>query len=103
MGLSNVNILAPDLLAHLDSWPDIELMLKHIKLCVFLRNNQDKKNVTEQLHRLQAKFPDLEYTLLPEVWTEVSSSRIRDEIKRTGQSEDVEPAVLDYIKQKSIY
>lgn len=96
-------ILGSDLLEHLDSWPDIETMLKHIKLCVFLRNNAYKKEVNLHLHELQAKFPDLEYKLLPEVWSEVSSSKIRDEIKQTGVSYDVEPAVLDYIKKQSIY
>lgn len=96
-------ILGSDLLTHLDQWPAIGAMLKHIKLCVFLRDNADKAEVTALLHKLQSKFGDLEYTLLPQVWSGVSSSRIRDEIHLTGLSDNVDPAVMAYITKNSIY
>jgi nicotinate-nucleotide adenylyltransferase len=96
-------ILGSDLLVHLPKWADVEEMLQNMHLCVVLRSNQDRSDVEAQLHKLQSKHPMLRYELLPEVWSHISSSRIRTTISSSGKSEDVPSAVMEYIKKQSLY
>lgn len=96
-------ILGSDLLEHLPKWDGIGDMLEGMHLCVVLRSNTDRSDTEARLHKLQAQHPKLRYELLPEVWSHISSSRIRAKISQSGKSEDVPSVVMDYIKQQSLY
>jgi nicotinate-nucleotide adenylyltransferase len=96
-------ILGSDLLEHLHNWDGIDSMLETMHLCVVLRSNHDKADAEARLRKLQSRHPKMRYELLPEVWSHISSSKIREQIKQTGLSEDVPPEVMGYIKEKSLY
>lgn len=96
-------ILGSDLLEHLPGWDDVDKMLERMNLCVVLRSNKDKSATEAMLHKLQSQHKNLRYELLPEVWSHISSSKIRLRIHETGISEDVPPNVMNYIKQNLLY
>lgn len=96
-------ILGSDMLKHIESWAGFEDLMSNFKLCVVLRNNSEKNSVTEHLNIFKESFPKMDYKILPEVWSEVSSSKVRQEIKETGTSKNVNPEVLEYIKNFELY
>lgn len=96
-------ILGSDLLEHLPSWDDVDKMLERMNICVVLRSNKDKSASEAILHKLQSQHKNLRYELLPEVWSHISSSKIRHHIQENGTSDDVPPSVMNYIKQNLLY
>lgn len=96
-------ILGSDMLKHIESWNGFEDLMTNFNLCVVLRNNAEKNSVTNHLNKLKENFTKMEYKILPEVWSEVSSSKVRQEIKETGTSKNVNPEVLEYIKNFELY
>lgn len=96
-------ILGSDLVEHLKDWQDVEGLCKNFKLCVVLRTNEERSEVEKQLRVLKKEYPDLEYTVLPSVWSPVSSSKIREQIRSTGYSPYVHREVLKYIMSEAIY
>jgi nicotinate-nucleotide adenylyltransferase len=96
-------ILGSDLLDHLPSWAGIDEMLANMNLCVVLRSNNDKQETEARLKTLQAKHKNVRYEVLPEVWSHISSSKIRAQIDTTGVSDDVPPKVMNYIKKNLLY
>ncbi len=96
-------ILGSDLLKYIEDWQDFNKLIANFNLCVVLRKNSEKDKVVHILRKLSEEYPDLKIKILPEVWSEVSSSRIRQEINKTGTSKLVHPDVLSYIKDNNLY
>lgn len=96
-------IVGSDVVEFLGSWQDVSKLFSNMKLCVVLRRNQDRLRINRQLQDLAKRYERLEYIILPEVWSEVSSSKIRNQIKQSGHSDDLDPRVMQYIKEAPIY
>ncbi|MCA9343269.1 hypothetical protein KC950_04645, partial [Candidatus Saccharibacteria bacterium] len=82
---------------------DFDKLIANFNLCVVLRKNSEKDAVVSNLKKISEKNPDLKIKILPEVWSEVSSSKIRDEINKTGTSKLIHPDVLNFIKDNILY
>ena len=96
-------IIGSDVVNHLKSWTNIGLLLKKLRLCVVLRSNQYADAVEKELKRLNHEYPELSYRILPEVWSPLSSSKIRSEISKNGYSEYVHREVMKYIARNNVY
>lgn len=96
-------IVGSDIVKHLHTWHKPEKLFNNLKLCVVLRENKDKEDVKAQLASLQKIYKKLDYKILPEVWSVVSSSKIRTQIKKTGYSPLLHREVMRYILTKDIY
>lgn len=96
-------ILGSDVVEHLYQWDGIEDLFANFKLCVVLRSNKDKKITEAKLELLKESYPQIKYLLLPEVWSPVSSSVIRKQIKKSGYSPYLHRDVLKYVITNSVY
>lgn len=96
-------IVGSDVVTHLAHWENPEKLFATMHLCVVLRSNKDKKDTESKLKKLKAQFKDLQYQIVPEVWSEVSSSAIRRQIKGSGYSQNVHRDVLKYILTNNLY
>ncbi len=96
-------IVGSDMIEHMHAWHNVSELFKAMKLCVVLRDNHDKQAVENQLRSLKKQYRELDYTLLPSVWSPISSSVIRNEIKANGYSQFVHREVMKYIAKNTIY
>lgn len=96
-------ILGSDLVMNMTDWPEIDELIDNFKLCVILRSNKDRSVVEAQLEILKDRHYNLNYKILPEVWSPVSSSVIRDQIKKSGFSPYLHRDVLKYVIKNDVY
>lgn len=96
-------ILGSDLAMHLADWPGVAELIDNFRLCIILRSNKDRGVVEAQLEVLKDKYSKLEYKILPEVWSLVSSSKIRDQVKKSGSSPYLHRDVLKYVVKNDVY
>ncbi len=96
-------ILGSDVVEYILQWPQLDTLTANFTFCVVLRDNKDEPVVRKQLSEIKKKFSNLNYRLLPAVWSPISSSKIREEVKTTGYSEYVHRDVLNYILKNRIY
>ena len=95
-------IIGSDMVRYLENWEEASAIFKQMKLCVFLRDLKEEKFIKSQLKNLADKYKAT-YTLLPPVWSPVSSSSVKSDLMRTGKSDLVHKDVLHYIKDKKLY
>jgi len=96
-------IIGSDVVGHLKHWTNADLLLSRLRLCVVLRSNEDADKTEEELKILNQEYPELGYRILPEVWSPLSSSKIRAEIAKSGYSQYVHREVMKYIVRNNIY
>ncbi len=92
-------IVGSDMLEHLGDWPGADAWLARLELCVVLRDNTQKSKVTKQLEQLTPK----NYKILPAVWSPVSSSIVKNDIRQNGLSDLVHNNTMNYIKKHRLY
>ncbi len=96
-------IIGSDILEHLPSWPKSDKLLKKFNLCVVLRENNEFDKVTAAVKKLQEKYPDTQFVVLPSVWSPISSSSAKKQLKKGELVTGLDPAVQEYIKRHNIY
>lgn len=96
-------IVGSDMIEFMGLWDSVDMLLDNMKLCIVLRSNKDRPRLDKQLEALSRKYKQLRYIILPEVWSELSSSKIRNQIKQTGNSSGIDDAVLSFIKLNRLY
>lgn len=96
-------ILGSDVLEHIEKWPNVDTLFQKFNLCVVLRSNDKRSAVEGKLTQIGSTHKELRYKILPEVWSEISSSMIRKQIHETGTSKSVNPDVLTYISDNDLY
>jgi nicotinate-nucleotide adenylyltransferase len=96
-------IIGSDTVNSLHSWKGLNRLFDNLKFCVILRKNEDKDQAKTQLLKLKKEYKNLTYKILPAVWSEVSSSKIRKQIKATGFSPLLHRDVMRYVSDKKIY
>lgn len=95
-------IAGSDMVSHMNDWPSVEKLFSEMKLCIILRSNSKRAEVEAQLEKLKEEHT-VEYKVLPEVWSPVSSSVIREDLAKTRYSPLVHRDVLGYITRKRLY
>ncbi len=96
-------IVGSDIISHLSKWQNIDRLFESLHLCVVLRSNEDAKKTEQELVTLKKKYPKLDYKIIPEVWSPLSSSAVRSEISEKGHSQSVHREVMKYIAKNNIY
>lgn len=96
-------IVGSDMVKHLGSWHKPGKLFEHLHLCVVLRSNKDKDQTKKELDKLKKDYKKLNYKIIPEVWSAVSSSKIRKQIKDSGYSPYLHREVMRYILTKDVY
>jgi nicotinic acid mononucleotide adenylyltransferase len=97
-GATFVMIIGSDMLEHLPDWPGFADWIKGNELAVVLRDNKDKKSVEAQLKKL-----DVSAKILPAVWSPVSSSTVKHEIKKAKFTDLVHRQAMHYITEHKLY
>ena len=100
--INPVWVIGADSLVNFHKWYEFERILSLAELYVYMRRGVSKESLSaakESLERLGGKI-----TLLSIVPPEISSTEIRQEIKRGNlNGEFLSPSVLEYIIQHSLY
>ncbi len=96
-------IVGADMLEHIDAWHNIGALFKSMNLCVVLRDDHSEEVVKDRLKALQKSYGKIHYKILPPVWSPISSSLIRAEIRDSGYSQFVHRKVMKYIAKNNIY
>lgn len=98
-----VMIVGSDMLEHMPAWEGFEKWLRSQALAVVLRDNKQEAAVKKTIAQLKNQYPKLDITVLPAVWSEVSSSQARDLIRQTGHCAALHKNVLQYIATHKLY
>ena len=100
--INHVWVIGADSLVNFHKWYEFERILSLAELYVYMRRGVSKKELLsakEGLERLGGKI-----TLLSVVPPEISSTEIRQEIKKSDlNGEFLSPSVLEYITEYSLY
>lgn len=96
-------IAGSDMLEHLPKWPGVDTLLSKFNLCIFLKTNNDEPRVKNQLAKLRIQHPGLNYKILPAVYSEVSSSNVKEQIRKNKKTHYIPDAALDYARKHKLY
>lgn len=96
-------IVGSDMLNHIGDWPGHEKLFMSMNFCVVLRDNDELKKVKDQIEKLQDKYEDTQFTILPSVWSPISSSKAKELLRKGEITPAINPAVQEYIKRHSLY
>lgn len=96
-------IAGSDMIKHMKDWPSIGKLFSEMKLCIILRSNDKRAEAEAELMVLKDRYSNVDYKVLPEVWSPVSSSVIRKEISKNRYSPLVHRDVLSYITRERLY
>lgn len=96
-------ILGSDMLQHFAKWDDYMQIVEAFNFCIVLRKPEDKFLANKFALGLQAASPKTKCEILPPVWSEVSSSKVRSELADNLNSEAILPEALEYIKKHKLY
>ena len=96
-------IVGDDLLGYMLEWPQVELLFENMELCVFLRDNKNPQQAEQVIRKIQGTYKQAKITLLPAVWSPLSSSSVKQELHASQASYGLDTKVLDYIKEHGLY
>jgi len=96
-------IVGSDMLDHIEDWPESKKLLQRFNICVVLRTNSEQKKAANRIEKLKKDYKDIKFMTLPSVWSPVSSSTIKDELKQGAVMTGLDPAVHEYIRRHQLY
>ena len=96
-------VVGSDIILHIGQWQSVNRLFSNMRLCVVLRSNSDREKIEAALQKLQNTYNHLEYKLLPEVWSPVSSSHIRELVKLGKKAPMLDKKTHDYIAENNLY
>lgn len=97
-------VLGADTFERMSSWQDIESVVQKATFVTGIRTHLRDSLLTKVRNELGSAAGDLEVTWLDfEGFKHVSSTRVRADLIRTGQSADLNPLVMAYIKDNDLY
>lgn len=96
-------IVGSDMLAHIEDWPDADKLFQNMHLCVVLRDNDELKAVKNKIEELEKTHEGTKFTILPSVWSPISSSKVKNSLQKGELVTGVDPAVQEYIKRHQLY
>lgn len=97
-------LMGDDVTARLASWTNIEDLTRHVQLVIGLRNafsTRDTKQKVELLYSTRGFV--IEYTIVRTDLPHVSSSKIRQQIKRGQKPAGLPVKVEEYIRKQRLY
>lgn len=101
-GYKPVLIIGSDMLDKLETWEDFDQLIKSMEIAVVLRNLKDQKKIEAKSKKLHEDFGATVH-ILPPVWSDASSSKVKQDIKENKTSELIHKNVLHYILERKLY
>lgn len=98
-----VLIIGSDMLEKIETWEDFETLSKKFEIAVVLRNLKEQKKIEKLSKKMHDKHSSLTIHILPPVWSEASSSKVKEDIKKNKTSELIHKDVLHYILKNKLY
>lgn len=98
-----VMIVGSDMLEPMQGWPGFDGWITSQSIAIVLRDNKQEEAVKKHISKLAEQYATARISILPAVWSTVSSSRVRSTIKKFGFSEAVHQKVGRYITQHHLY
>jgi len=96
-------LMGDDWLVHFADWPHVEELLRDISFVIGIRQYSGAE-VEARIQFIQkARGLTMRYQLFQPSGPEVSSSKVRRQVRAGEESEDLSPAVLDYIRAQGLY
>lgn len=96
-------LLGSDVLRGIENWQYLKEFFSEMKLCIFLRHNMSITDVEKILNRLKLKYGVINFLILPPINQDISSSKVRIQIKSTGQSKFINHNANKHIIQNKMY
>jgi len=96
-------IIGSDIFLTMRQWKDFRNIARSFSLCVILRSNDKRSLVEEEAKKIIQDFSNLGIKILPAVWSGVSSSTVKDDLKNKGSSQQTPKKVIDYIRENNLY
>ncbi len=102
-GYQLVLLFGDDVIAHIANWPHIDELVASVELMVATR--QDDERALAETFSIIEKTTNLSfrYTFVDPGYPEISSSRIRLELKKRQQPADIPGNVWQYIRSHRLY
>lgn len=95
-------LMGDDVFQHLGDWPGVERFVSSTYLIIGVRGPQSK--VIGYLNALEhARGLGLNYEIFESTFPEVSSSKVKATLRKSGISEDIPPEVQNYINEHELY
>lgn len=101
-GYKPVLIIGSDMLEKIESWEDFNELIKSMEIAVVLRNLKDQKKIETKSKQLHEEFGAIIH-ILPPVWSDASSSKVKKDIEENKTSELIHKNVLHYILERKLY
>ncbi len=102
-GSQFIMIVGSDTITHMPDWPGFDAWASSQSIAVILRSNSEEAAVKKLAEDWAKQYPKLQLTVLPAVWSPVSSSKIRSELSKSGHSDLIHRDVMAYINQHKLY
>ncbi len=102
-GSQFIMITGSDMLAHMPEWVGFDEWANTQSIGVVLRTNGEEAAVKKLVKEWSKKYPKLQLTVLPAVWSPVSSSKIRSELSKSKHSDLIHRNVMSYIREHKVY
>lgn len=96
-------LVGSDILPEMQKWPGFDEWLANSSIAVILRDNKEQKAIQELIKGINKSQPKSQISLLPAVWSPVSSSSVKKDIKETKHSDLMHRSALEYIKKHRLY
>lgn len=94
-----VLLMGADVFLNIDAWSDWQQLLKTVEFAVALRTEDDGEELVMKLLDL----PEVKLTKIVTNQATVSSSLIRQQVGMGEEPKNLDPKVLEYIKQNKLY
>lgn len=96
-------LLGDDFFTHLVHWPQVTSLLNKVRFIVGSRA-MSKLEIKEQVRIIEkTKSTKFHYEVVQTPQSEISSRRVRAQVKKGNLDVPVEPSVLRYIKREGLY
>lgn len=98
-----VLIIGSDMLEYIESWTDSDELFKQMDIAVVLRSLDDQKATDKQVQKLKSAHAETEFTVLPPVWSPVSSSQVKKDLANSNTTDSLHKDVISYITKNKLY
>lgn len=98
-----VLIIGSDMLEYIESWTDSDQLFNQMDIAVVLRTLDDQKSVYKQIKKLESTHSETDFTILPPVWSPVSSSQVKKDLANNNTSDSLHKDVISYILKNKLY
>ncbi len=96
-------LIADDVLKHLISWPHVDELYQNFTFIVAARQ-RTVHQIVKTLDKIRvARNVDIKWRVMSPSKVDISSSKVKVELRKYGYCDGIDSKVLDYIKENNLY